>query len=576
MKQKIRALENQFYLTELVSTLASINSDYDYPLEKITKAIKRVLCSDFHDGICGCHVDATYNVIMKMLRLSEIQLNKIFNEAIKSLTKIVNSFNIPKNSIPLLIFNPLSISRTATTKFLNNNNKNSFTLKDENQQIVHVQKNSLSESDHEYLFIASDIPSIGYKLYHLEYENSTEEKEIIDNYEIRYGDNDKLVEIENNNHILSFENNKLKSINDKKNNFTLQCSKYYINDLLISNDRGDSYLHGKITKKTYTTFDNELEIIEKGPVRIVIQIRSKLQCKAKWFFKPVNVIIQYIILYNFDIPRIDFITKFKNRIKKIRIQTCFPVNFKNPKFYSEVPYGFIRRNIKSKIGESWADFKKKFSHYDRIFPVINWMDASNFEKKKGFAVTNYGLPEYEIGENEDHIFLTLLRSTGYVGNIFPGAVPKLLGPFYSIPRALELTNQEFHYSIYFHDGDMKSNLISSHALCHNIPLIAKLSQVQKGTLPSNQSFITIEPNNFLIKVVKKAEDSENKIIIRVIETSNSPSKGKITLNSNIKKVNLVNLLEIPIKEIHIENNNSFSFNSKSQEILTFSVEIKIY
>ena len=573
LKQKIRSLENLFYLAELFATLSNVYADVEYPKEKITNAIWRILCCDFHDAICGCHVDAAYNRIMKMLKLSEIQLRKILKESFEFLTNSIDTSQVPKNATPLVIFNPLSVCRTELASFKAPQNLKDFTLKDDINNQIFYQKDNFSDSNAIYNFIASDIPSIGYKTYYLHDEKSTESLDFKDNFLIKNNDQNQIVQIENKRFLLLFESNKLKSITDKTLNFTFNSSNYYVNDLRIFNDRGDSYLQGKIAKKIYTTFVSKCDIFEKGPVRIVIRISSKLQCKSKRFFKPTNEILQYIILYNTDTPRIDFITKFKNKIRNISIQTCFPVNFDNPKFHSEVPFGYIERDIVPKIGKSWADFKRKFAHYDRIFPVINWMDASNYFQKIGITVINHGLPGYEIGENKDNIFLTLLRSTGYVGNIFPGSVPMVLGPFYSIPQALELTDQEFHYSLFFHDGNINSNQLAMEALRCNIPLITKNLSYKNAKLPNKCSFIKLSPNNFIITSIKKSEVNDKEIIVRVLETSNQPLKGKIILNFSVQKVFLVNLLEKPIIELNVKDNNSFSFDSRAQEILTFCLKI---
>jgi len=321
-----------------------------------------------------------------------------------------------------------------------------------------------------------------------------------------------------------------------------------------------------------TTFDNQIEIIEQDPVRTVIEIKSKLQCKTKKFFKPINKITQYIILYNFDIPRIDFITKFKNNIRNIRIQTCFPINFKSPKFYSEVPYGFYERDTIPRIGKSWEESKKHYAYYDRIFPVINWMDVTEKERK-GITLINNGLPEYEIGENKDIIYLNLLTSIGVITSLVPGSIPLFLGPFYNIPKAQELTDHEFHYSLYFHNDGVSKNNLALEALKHNIPVMSKSINIQDGQLDFTDSIIKIEPSNFLIKVIKRPEKHTDGIIIRILETSGNKSNGKITFGFGIKSVEITNLLENPITHLNIENGNSFRFSANPQEILTFLVEI---
>ncbi|MHA1273822.1 MAG: glycosyl hydrolase-related protein [Promethearchaeota archaeon] len=590
LKQKIRSLENLFYLTELFASLAKIYEDKEYPLKSIQKAIIRILCCDFHDGICGCCVDAAYNQMLKMLKLSELQLSKIYRHSIQSLINIIDTSDIPKNSIPIIIFNPLSFSRTDIARIHCDFKEGSLKIIDDLGHEIPFQKDNLSESGKDYIFIAKDIPSIGYKLFYIMPTDSKNIKaknnsnEIITNLnkesdfkqqiEAQYRCNNELITLENDRFILTFENNKLLSIKDKKHEFTIRSSEFYINDLRIHSDRSDSYLHSKTPKKFGVTYSNSLEIIEQGPVRTVIRIISKLKCPGKLFSKQINQIIQYIILYNFNIPRIDFITEFKNKIKNCRIQACFPVNFKAPKFHSEVPYGFYQRDIKPSIGKSWEEFKKRFAHYDRIFPVINWMDASSLREKKGISIINYGLPEYEIGENRDYIFLTLLKSTGYIATLFPGAVPMVLGPFYSIPKAFELAEQKFHYSIYFHNGDFKEHNLPKISLSHNIHLITERVRAKNTILPKKIEFIKIEPNNFIINAVKMSENNTKEMIIRVLETSNKISKGRIKFDKEIETVHLVNLLEEPIKKLKILSGNAFEFDSKPQEILTFSIKFK--
>lgn len=580
LKQKIRSLEHQFYLTELMCTLAGIFGEYEYPLEKTSKAICRILCCDFHDGICGCCVDAAYIHMLKMLKLSELQLKKHFNTAFNAFSSLVDISSIRESSDPLLVFNPLSVNRTEVARIKYNKQTSKMLIKDENGREIPFQRNHLNSDGEEYVFIASEIPSVGYKVYcieepELESEPNEHLTEELGKYGLNYRCTNELVTLENERFILTFENNKILSIKDNKNDFTLYSSKFYINDLRLHSDRADSYLNGRDPKKFDVTTENRLEIIEHGPVRIVIELKSKLKCTSKKFSKPTNDITQYIILYNFDIPRIDFITKFKNNIKNCRIQACFPVNFKNPKFHSEVPYGFYERDIKPRIGRSWEDFKPKFSQYDRVFPVINWMDASQSRENKGFSIINNGLVENEIGESRDYLYLTLLKSTGYVGNVFPGSVPMVLGPFYSIPKAFELGDHEFQYSLYFHNGDLESNNIAVQALKHNIPLITKRINESKGILSNVENFIKIEPNTFLITVIKKPEvPTTGNMIIRLLNTLNKSNNGKITLATKIKSVEEVNLLERPIKSIDIIDGKRFNFSANPQEILTFSLRLE--
>ena len=95
---------------------------------------------------------------------------------------------------------------------------------------------------------------------------------------------------------------------------------------------------------------------------------------------------------------------------------------------------------------------------------------------------------------------------------------------------------------------------------------------QSGCQPNFLTdFLSIKPDTFLVRVIKKPENGEDALIIRIIETSNKKATGTITLNREIKDVKLIDLIEKPIKNIEIQEGKSFSFQANSQEILTFYV-----
>jgi alpha-mannosidase len=575
LKQRIRELEYQFYETEVISTIASISAGFIYPGQEIKKAIWRLLCSCFHDGIPGCHVDAADDHLVSQLELSASQLARISDSALCAMERALDTAYLPASERPLLLFNPISMKRSGIASITIHGDQEHCIVKDDRGTIIPCQKNALTHNDKEIVIACSDIPSIGYKLLSItnqakdgdgsEHDDEDEQKNVaIDGTRVR---------VTGKNFTLVFENNKLAAILDKDGNMLTERKEYSINDLRIFNDRGDSYLTGKMPKKVYTTFGNVLDIVENGPVRTVIRIMSQLRCKNKRFFKPTSQVTQYIILYHDDTPRIDFMTRIENHARNVRIQACFPLSMEHPVFHSEVPYGYVQRDIEPIKGFSWATIKKTFEHYDRLFPVINWMDASDPVARKGMAVMNRGLPENEIARQKDHLFLTLLRSTGYIGTLFPGNVPQLLGPFYSIPKAYELTRHELRYALYFHDGNVHENRLSAESMNFNIPLITRIVKKCPGRLPVDGSFLQLEPATFLVTSIKPSEKEPGEIVIRVLEMSNAETDGTITFDRALEGARVLNLIEQPLEELSIEGKNTIRFHSKPQEILTFGVKL---
>ncbi|GAH50569.1 unnamed protein product, partial [marine sediment metagenome] len=156
LKQQIRFLENQFYLTELFSTLSNLLNNTPYPKEEISKAIKRILCCDFHDGITGVHIDAAYDNIMKQLKLTELQLKRLFKSALSYFIKNIDTSNILKEDIPLLIFNPLSWERTSIERINLSSKIKEFIILNQNGKQIPHQKEKINEKENSYIFLAKD------------------------------------------------------------------------------------------------------------------------------------------------------------------------------------------------------------------------------------------------------------------------------------------------------------------------------------------------------------------------------------------------------------------------------------
>ena len=84
----------------------------------------------------------------------------------------------------------------------------------------------------------------------------------------------------------------------------------------------------------------------------------------------------------------------------------------------------------------------------------------------------------------------------------------------------------------------------------NNPLIAVVGNVHKGILPSKHSFIEISPENLIVTVVKKAEDSDD-LMLRFYETTGEECTAKVKLSGfmGIDGVHKTDLLENDLEDI---------------------------
>ena len=129
---------------------------------------------------------------------------------------------------------------------------------------------------------------------------------------------------------------------------------------------------------------------------------------------------------------------------------------------------------------------------------------------------------------------------------------------------------EFVYSLYPHAGNYQQAFSFRRAYELNYPLIAEITKPHEGALAAEQSFIQLKPENLILSVVKKAEDSDSKII-RVYEIHGKPANAKLTFNSPVKSAWETNLLEERSSPLQV-NKNQISFMVKPFEIFTLEVE----
>jgi alpha-mannosidase len=130
---------------------------------------------------------------------------------------------------------------------------------------------------------------------------------------------------------------------------------------------------------------------------------------------------------------------------------------------------------------------------------------------------------------------------------------------------------DFTYSIYPHAGDWKKSGTVQAAYELNCPAYTMVETAHEGKLPAELSLVSLDKENVIIEVVKKAEDS-NDLIIRVYECYNRRTTAKFTFLKDISAVWECDLMENNIEPLEFSK-NSFSFDIKPYEIKTFKLKV---
>ncbi len=158
--------ENLLYEAELFASLATIWCGVDYPKAEIEAAWKILLFNQFHDILPGTSIGEVYQDAEPEWQEMQNTATEILQQSLESLADGINLSQPPKpDSLPIVVFNSLNWQRSEVVSV-------SLTPQTNNQQwqVYDSSGNQIPsqiDADANLLFLADDIPAIGYRLYWL-------------------------------------------------------------------------------------------------------------------------------------------------------------------------------------------------------------------------------------------------------------------------------------------------------------------------------------------------------------------------------------------------------------------------
>ncbi|MDX1284047.1 MAG: hypothetical protein R3182_03500, partial [Draconibacterium sp.] len=169
LKMGNRLAENAVISAEKFATIANLLGN-KYPANELDKAWRQLLYGQHHDGITGCGADIPYLDLTEAYHEAlELSFDAI-SESLNFITKKVKTNQ--QKGIPLVVFNSLNWTRNDIVKSVVNFEKgvNGFKIIDESgKELNSVAKIKKQEdgkiTSAEVSFLATDVPSIGYKTY---------------------------------------------------------------------------------------------------------------------------------------------------------------------------------------------------------------------------------------------------------------------------------------------------------------------------------------------------------------------------------------------------------------------------
>ncbi len=170
-KRSNRQCEDLLYQAELWSSIACILTQQDYPADlqlQIETAWKQTLFNQFHDIIPGTAIEPVYVTANEVWADVERVTTQIISNALGEICdRIILPTPPVSGAIPIVIFNALNWERTEVVKYPLNPPetqliKSAWLIFDADGNLLPSQ----SSAEH-ILFLAADLPSVGYRLFWL-------------------------------------------------------------------------------------------------------------------------------------------------------------------------------------------------------------------------------------------------------------------------------------------------------------------------------------------------------------------------------------------------------------------------
>lgn len=494
-KQSNRQCENLLLTAERFASLGVFyQRKPSYPRTDFAQAWKTLLFNQFHDVLAGTSNGRVYDDAEADYKAISGEGRRLLEEGLENIAKRIDTRG---DGIPLIVFNPLSWTRTdvveTTISFLEPTEH--FSVVDDQDrhlpiQILGVDKN---QKVWRVAFLAPEIPSLGYKLLRVHPNRTPEAASAL---------KATLTSMENEYLRVNFSPaGAILSVFDKvtgREALGGEANAFEMIEETIPSSSWTSLL-GEARKPMQDTENPEL--IEEGPVRAIVRRAFRSGDSA---FTVDTILCA-------GAPKLEFKLNADWHDKDVTLLAEFPTCITAGTGAIEVPYG---------AEEVVPDGTRRCGQ--------QWVDLSN--ENYGVSLLNNG--RYEFYLDNGVIRMGVLRGARDMD-----------------PR-MDEGEHELQYALYPHAGSWRDSDTVRHAYAINNPLIAIQESHHSGqtdswniqrcdfSLPNAQSFLSVSSKNVVVTAVKIPQEewtANGELIVRLLETSGRPTECELTFVSEIHR-----------------------------------------
>ncbi|MCF6177091.1 MAG: glycosyl hydrolase-related protein [Victivallaceae bacterium] len=593
LKQLNRLCETRLiYHAEPLAALAWLNGER-YPEADIRRTWKKLIQSQPHDSITGCHADRVAQDMETRLASTAEMADYLGRNSFDQLGGGKFDYQNPVEAKVIALFNPMPSERETVIRteiFLPHDQdyvKELF-ISDGNQlyqaDIIATEKSCFPQRS-DYM-IPQRIPVTrvtiefgpiklaSFSVTNFQYEVD-EHPQLADNLMDLVNTESKLASsrqeqiyhpgqiLENRYYIITVKPDATIDVKDK-----LTGKEYKnLHALEAEVDAGNLYNFAPLPVRTkYCFIPGSTTILENFTNSASIQISGHLELPAgladniKPLKETVACPVEVVVTLKKNDPIIYFNTKLENRAENIIIRARFDTELENAVNRTHTPFDIVTRKP---LAENYAVAGARLmaTSLSRYCAQYFTSVANN---DHGVTLLNRGLPEYTF-HTDGQLSLTLLRSTnmiwGYSEVDFPTHDYPAQGGF-------ELGSHEREYAIMLHAGDIITTGMVQQAVGYN-----QVPCLRLGIAPVKTPFtMKLLPETMLMSAFKRAEDGAG-IILRFHNLEASQQTAELLFDGCVTEIIKCRLDETPLEALAFEN-GCLTTPVKPKEISTLKIQFK--
>ncbi len=554
-----RRCEGLLYQAELFASLATITTGISYPQQELEDSWKKVLFNQFHDILPGTSIPEVFVDANQVWQ----QVEKVGWGILKeSLNAIASQITLPpppqSDAQPIIVFNPLNWQRSElVTVPLPKSGKESWLIYDFSGEEILSQQTDESK----LLFLAKDIPSVGYRVFWLcQGDGETRrQKEQRDKRDIFTNPSPipnsqfpipKQQTTNNKQQITKdfiLENQFLRIVVDPK---TGDLSSVFDkiqqrevlsgsgNQLQAFQDKGQYWDAWNIDPNYEQhplppTQLQTIQWIEQGTLRSRLRVVRQL---GKSQFSQ-----DYILSAESPLLKIETTVDWQE--SHVLVKAAFPLNLEANYATYEIACGAIQRSTQPQTPIEQAKWEVS---------ALRWADLGD----ETYGVSLLNDAKYGYDAQSSQLRLTLLRSSSW--------------PDPEADRGIH----HFTYALYPHSGSWQSAGTVRRGYELNLPLqlvmCPPLNSDTHRFLPPLGRLLDLSAENLILTTLKRSEDNSKQWILRCYESHGNSADLSLESDLGLSIAHPVDLLEAPI-HLPKTSHNGQVFKIGAWKIASFAV-----